>query len=154
MQFAHNYTIALPREQLWPILMDVHKVAECMTGVESLDVISDDNYEGVLAVKMGPVRLRFNGVVNVTRRDDESWIGVLEATARDAKAGGGFRASLTMQLLEPETGTSALDIDLETTFLGRIGELGRPLIKKKINTMMDDFIAALNEAHVTPGATP
>ena len=152
MQFTHNYIIAMQRTQLWPILMDVHKVADCMTGVESLEVIDDDSYEGILAVKMGPVRLRFNGAVNVTRRDDANWTGVLEATARDERAGGGFSAALTMQLGEPEPCASALDIDLETTFLGRIGELGRPLIKKKINTMMDEFIEALNQQHVNPGA--
>jgi carbon monoxide dehydrogenase subunit G len=112
-------------------------------------IVEDDLYKGLLAVRMGPVRLRFKGEVNVTTRDDENWIGVLEANAKDSKAGGGFRAALTMTLHAPEEHLTGLHISLDTKFLGRIGELGRPLIKKKINTMMDDFIDTLNERHVT-----
>lgn len=151
MQFKHRYTIALPRAPLWEVLMDVHKVAGCLTGVEALTVLSDDLYEGTLSVKMGPVNLKFEGEVSVTQRDTENWTGVLEASAKDAKAGGGFKAALRMQLIEQAPAGSELDITLDTTFLGRLGELGRPLIKKKINTMMDDFIDALNRQFVTEG---
>jgi len=148
MQFKHQYTIAQAREPLWDTLMDVHKVAGCLTGVEALEVLQDDLYAGILAVKMGPVNLKFSGEVSVTRRDRQHWLGILEANAKDAKAGGGFKAALTLQLVEAEPDATDLEITLDTTFLGRLGELGRPLIKKKINTMMDDFIKTLNAQYV------
>lgn len=149
MQFEAQYPISLPREPLWEILMDVHKVAECIEGVSTLEVVEPDHYSGSLTVKMGPVKFTFEGVVNVLSRDRENWIGVLEATAKDPKAGGGFKANLTMALVEQSAISTQLDINLETTFLGRIGELGRPLIKKKIATMMTDFVNTLDARHVT-----
>lgn len=154
MEFKEQYIVGSSPDALWAILMDVHKVAGCLDGVETLDVVSDDAYTGTLAVKMGPVRLKFQGDVNVTLRDHENLLGVLEATARDAKAGGGFKAQLNMQLSEHDAQSTQLDITLNTTFLGRIGELGRPLIKKKINTMMNDFIEALNSQYVTGESDP
>lgn len=149
MEFKQQYAVALDSDTLWTTLMDVHKVAACLDGVERLDVLNDDRYEGTLAVKMGPVRLKFNGEVNVTLRDGQNRIGILEANARDAKAGGGFKAQLHMQLSNTENRDTQLDITLNTTFLGRLGELGRPLIKKKINAMLDDFVDALNRQYVT-----
>lgn len=147
MEFRQQYDIALAGASLWPTLMDVHKVAACLEGVEKLEVLDDDRYAGILAVKMGPVRLKFEGDVVVTLRDHENRIGILEASARDARAGGGFKAELHMQLRDTGDAASQLEITLNTTFLGRIGELGRPLIKKKINSMLDDFAASLNRQH-------
>ena len=145
MEFNQQYTIGLDQQRLWETLMDVHKVAGCLTGVERLDIVADDHYEGTMAVKMGPVRLRFDGEVKVTTRDEDNRVGVLEANAKDSRAGGGFKARLEMQLHDADGQDTALHLILNTTFLGRIGELGRPLIKKKINTMMDDFVVALND---------
>ncbi len=149
MQFNQQYTIEIPVEPLWETLMDVRQVAGCLEGVEELNVIDDDLYEGKLTVKMGAVKLRFHGRVTVTLRDHANRKGVLEAGAKDPKAGGGFKAALQMQLAETAPGTSELALDLEATILGRIGELGRPLIKKRINTMMDDFVEALI-GHLAP----
>ncbi len=147
MEFVQTYTVLMPRHSLWLTLMDVHKVASCLTGVEDLQVLADDNYTGRMSVKMGPVRLRFAGNVKVALRDYENHIGILEAQANDSKAGGGFKAALEMKLMDEATDATCLALNLQTTFLGRIGELGRPLIKKKINTMMDDFVAALTEKY-------
>lgn len=147
MDIEATYPIAMPAAELWPILMDVHEVAACLEGVEELDVVEEDRYRGRLGVKMGPVRLRFEGDVEVTSRDHDNRVGMLEASAKDAKAGGGFKATLEMRLSEIDPTNSKLAIRLETTFLGRIGQLGRPLIKKKISTMMNDFINTLQQKH-------
>lgn len=147
MEFKQRYSLDVPRPQLWDTLMDVHAVASCLDGVESLTVDDDDHYQGTLAVRMGAVRLKLDGHVAVLERDRDNWTGVLEATAKDAKAGGGFRATLEMRLDAPAPAASELELTLATAFLGRMGQLGRPLIKKKITTMMDDFAEALRARH-------
>ena len=144
MEFEHTYDIDAPPESLWRVLMNVHQVAACLDGVDELTVLDGDTYRGTLSVKMGPVRFKFAGEVAVIERDGEAWTGVLQASANDAKSHGGFRASLTMQLAERGDGCT-LRLTLETAFLGRLGQLGRPLIRKKIATMMDNFAHSLSE---------
>ena len=149
MDFINRYTVPGDSATLWPMLMDVHQVAECLEGVTDLETVEADHYVGVMSVKMGPVRLRFNGDVRVTEKDESNGHAVLEASARDSKIAGGFQATLVMDLLppvapegqtaQPENEATDLEIRLSTAFLGRIGQLGRPLIKKKINSMMDAF---------------
>ena len=125
--------------------MDVHQVAECIDGLQDLKVLDDDHFEGRLAVKMGPMRLSFAGTIEVTTRDKANWTAALLASAKDRKAGGGFNTELRMQIDEADAQLSTLNIELSTSLTGRIGQLGRPMIKKRVQTMLNDFAAALNE---------
>lgn len=145
MEFTHNYDIAMAREALWDILMDVHQVAACIDGLHDLEVLDDDHFEGRLAVKMGPMRLSFAGAIEVTTRDQVNWTAALLASAKDRKAGGGFNTELRMQIDDADARRSTLNIELSTSLTGRIGQLGRPMIKKRVQTMLNDFAAALNE---------
>ena len=47
-------------------------------------------------------------------------------------------------------GHSQLTIALTTDFLGRLGQLGRPLIKRKITTMLSDFAAQVQARCAAP----
>ena len=145
MEFEETFQLQAAASSVWELLMDVHQVAACMDGAEDVAVVAEDHYTGALLVRMGPVKLRFKGDVRVTARDAETLTGVLEAQARDARMGGGFKASLTMVLAEIEPAKTRLSIRLQTTFLGRIGELGRPLIKKKVSVMLADFARKVGE---------
>ena len=145
MEFTHSYDIAMVREALWDILMDVHQVAACIDGLQDLEVLDADHFEGRLAVKMGPMRLLFSGAIEVITRDQAYWTAALLASAKDRKAGGGFNTELRMQIENTDAQRSTLNIELSTSLTGRIGQLGRPLIKKRVQTMLNDFAAALNE---------
>ena len=149
MEFTHSYDIAMAREALWDILMDVHQVAACIDGLQDLTVLDDDHFEGRLAVKMGPMRLSFAGAIEVTTRDQANWTAALLASAKDRKAGGGFNTELRMQIDAADSQRSTLNIELSTSLTGRIGQLGRPMIKKRVQTMLNDFATALNERAAT-----
>ena len=145
MNFEHTFTVPVTRDKLWDTLMDVNQVASCIDGIEELQIIDLDNFEGRLGVKMGPVRLSFSGTVQVILRDRQSWQAAFSARANDRKAGGGFNAELSMQLAELAPQSTELRLKLTTSLTGRIGQLGRPLIKKRVQTMLDDFASALVE---------
>ncbi|MFT5173711.1 MAG: carbon monoxide dehydrogenase subunit G [Gammaproteobacteria bacterium] len=144
MEFAQAYDVAMSREALWDTLMDVHQVAACLDGVQDIEIKDADHFEGRLAVKMGPMRLSFLGTITVTTRDQQNWTAAFVASAKDRKAGGGFDTELRMQLDAPSALHSTMNLTLATSLTGRIGQLGRPLIKKRVHTMLDDFAAALN----------
>ena len=114
----------------------------CITGASEIEELAPDHYGGTLKVKMGPVALSFAGEVRVTLRDGEAYRGELEASARDDRAGGGFTSQLAMELAETEDGT-LLTLELESTVLGKIGEFGQPLIRRRIERMLNEFAGRL-----------
>ncbi|MEE9255440.1 MAG: SRPBCC domain-containing protein [Pseudomonadales bacterium] len=151
MKFAHTSVIALDRDSLWEFLMDVTNVAECMFGVREFRQLGENRYEGVLKVRMGPVNLNFNGIVTVAHRDRKNWRGELVAHAKDKKVGGGFSARLMMILEEEHAGATRLSIELESTVLGKIGEFGQPIVRRRVERMLDDFSTEL-KARLTDDA--
>jgi carbon monoxide dehydrogenase subunit G len=124
--------------------MDVPRVAACVPGVESVTADGDERYRGRFRVQVGPVRLALEGEVAVAERDDASGRAVMRANGTDARMGGGVRAIVALSLV-PGTSTD-LVVDSDVQILGRIGELGQPLIKRKADEVMSAFAANLSRA--------
>ena len=141
MKLRHRATVAAPRERVWEILMDVPRVAACVPGVETVTPEGGDRYRGRFRVQVGPVRLALDGDVELTERDDAASRAVMRATGTDARMGGGVRAIVALSLT-PGTSTEMV-VDSDVQILGRIGELGQPLIKRKADEIMSAFAANL-----------
>jgi uncharacterized protein len=96
-------------------------------------------------VKVGPVSLTFQGTVRVETRDREQWHGVVRAEAKDHKLGGGVQAHMDMNLVEKSPAETEMQVALETHILGKIGEFGQPVIRKKTATMLQDFATQVSK---------
>jgi len=148
MKFEHVATIAAPMDRVWSFLMDVPSVAKCAPGVESVEPLGDDRYRGTLKVSVGPIRLSLQGDVYIVERDDVAKKASMRADAADKRAGGAVKAVLSMSLAQPPDGGSGtqLRLDTDATVMGRIGEFGQPIIKKKAEQMMNEFARNLEQA--------
>lgn len=144
MKLQHRATVAAPRDRVWSLLMDVPRVASCVPGVESVTPEGDDRYRGRFRVHVGPVRLTLDGDVALSERDDAAGRAVMRANGTDARMGGGVRAVVTLSLV-PGTSTEMV-VDSDVQILGRIGELGQPLIKRKADEIMSAFAKNLAQA--------
>jgi carbon monoxide dehydrogenase subunit G len=123
------------------MLMDVPRVAACVPGVESVTPDGADHYRGRFRLQLGPVRLALEGEVELSERDDAAGRAVMRASGTDARLGGGVRAVVALSLI-PGTSTEML-LDSDVQVLGRIGELGQPLIKRKADEIMSAFAGNL-----------
>ncbi len=85
------------------------------------------------------MRLALEGEVELTERDDTAARAVMRASGTDARMGGGVRAVVALSLT-PGTQTEIV-VDSDVQILGRIGELGQPLIKRKADEIMSRFVA-------------
>ncbi len=151
MRFEHKSTVNAPRAVVWAFLLDVPRVAHCVPGVETVESIGDDRFRGVLKVAVGPVRLTLTGEVAIASRDEAAGIAVLRATAADKGAGGAVSAEMRMVVTDgmaPDT--SELQIFTEAQVMGRIGEFGQPIIKRKADQTMNEFAANLGRAISVP----
>jgi len=69
----------------------------------------------------------------------------MRAEANDRRLGGGIRARLSLTLAPAENGT-LVHIETDLVVLGKIGEFGQPIIKKKADTLLGEFARNLQSA--------
>jgi uncharacterized protein len=145
MTFSHECVIPVERERLWDFMMEIPRVARCVPGVEAVEAMDTGAYRGSLKVQVGPIRLALEGVITVEEQDRNAWRARMRAEANDRRLGGGIRARLGLTLVPGDSGTH-LKIDTDLAILGRIGEFGQPVIKKKADTLLAEFARNLQSA--------
>ena len=140
MKFSQSAQIPVAREPLWEFLMDVPKVAQSLPGVESVSKIDDTTYEGALKVRVGPIALNLLGKIIVEEQDKENWRATLRAEANDRRAAGAVKGKTTMMLKALDSNQTELVVETDVNILGKIGEFGQPIIRKKADSMLKEFV--------------
>jgi carbon monoxide dehydrogenase subunit G len=126
-------------DKAWALLMDIPQIAPCIPGVQDVTPDGENQFKAVMQVRIGPVRLNFSGTINVLEQDKEKGEARFRVEAADRKVGGSIRADMTMQLISKSPEESELVIVTDTVFMGKIGELGQPIIRRKAKTTLEDF---------------
>ena len=145
MTFTQTCLIAADRPRVWGFLLDVENVARCLPGVQDLKRLDDNNYEGTLKLRIGPISLSLKGTLKVESRDNDLFSGVMRADAKDLRLGGGVRARLGMDLLDEGPSQTRMNVTLEAHVLGKMGEFGQPMMKKKADAMLADFAGQVSQ---------
>ncbi len=145
MTFTQSCTITASREAVWDFLMDMENMAHCLPGVQDVRQVDAETYDGTLRIKMGPIALALQGTITVEAKDRAQWHGAMRAEAKDRKLGGGVRARLGMNLLEKGATETEMHVTLEAHVLGKIGEFGQPVMRKRADSMLQDFARQVSE---------
>jgi carbon monoxide dehydrogenase subunit G len=140
VKFSQSAQIPVPREPLWNFLMDVPKVAKSLPGVESVSQIDDTTYEGKLKVRVGPIVLNLQGKIFMEEKDKQNWRAALRAEAKDRMAAGAVNGKTSMVLKEVGIDQTELLVETDVNILGKIGEFGQPIIRKKADSMLKEFV--------------
>lgn len=140
MKFSQRALIPVGREPLWDFLMDVPKVARSLPGVEAVTRIDDTTYQGILKVRVGPISLSLQGKIILEERDRTIWRAALRAEASDRMAAGAVKGKTSMELKEVSAQETELLVETDVNILGKIGEFGQPIIRKKADQMLKEFV--------------
>ena len=119
--------------------MDVATAAKCVPGVVDAAPDGDGRYRGALRARVGPMSVTLSGMVTVQEREPESGRARFVVEASDRRLGGGVKTEMMVQLKPTPTGETELLIETDTTFMGRLGELGQPVIRRKAQSTIEEF---------------
>ncbi|HTE83644.1 MAG TPA: SRPBCC family protein [Dehalococcoidia bacterium] len=146
MHFENQATLAASKAAVWSFLMDIPKAATCVPGAENVvQLDSDTSYTGVMKVRVGPISLSLSGTVTVEERDEADGRATMSAQASDRRIGGAVNAKVTMTISEPSPGETHLSVVTDANVLGRLGEFGQPVIRKKSEQIMQQFVANIQK---------
>jgi carbon monoxide dehydrogenase subunit G len=142
MILEQNCVIPASITDVWPLLLDLERVAPCLPGGQITERIDDRTYKATMHVRLGPVSMKYNGVITIAEADAARRRTVMDATAKEAKGQGTAQARITTTLVEADGITNAVVVtDLAMT--GRAASMGRGIIGDVAERMMGQFAANL-----------
>ena len=139
MKLENRCLVPAGRDATWALVMDVPQAATCVPGVEDVIAEDADHFQAVLRVRVGPISLNLSGTSQVLERNEPKGEARFLVEASDRRVGGAVKARIDLQLIPQEGNQTELLITSDTNFMGRLGELGQPIIRRKANTTMEDF---------------
>jgi uncharacterized protein len=151
MQFENHAVVPASPEKLWDFLMDIKAVSGCLPGVENVQEIDPDTYQANLKMRVGPIGLKFDGRMKVVERDVENHRAVMRAEGNDKGVGGAVTANIVMTLIEQSPTETELVVKTDANVLGKLGEFGQPVMRKKADSMMQDFAKNISKQVQTRG---
>ena len=137
MKFHGNLSIARPVEKVWEFLWNIEKLTSCIPGCESVKTIKDrEQYELTVKDSVGPITVHFELLAEVKKLEPLKRIEIA-LEGKDFKAGG-VRQTMTL-VLTAKGSESEIDFETDVNVFGRLGTLGYPFVKKKAETVINEF---------------
>lgn len=152
MKFAQQVDVPAPIDQAWDFLMDVPAVANCVPGVQAIEQRAADLYAGTLRVAIGPIVVHLEGELVIALRDAPGRRAQMRAEATDRRVRGGVTATMSMILTAVGDTTTRMEVETDVVVLGRLGEFGQPIIRRKADQIMAEFSKCL-AARLTEGGS-
>jgi len=141
MQLTNEFSVPVPVERAWAVLLDVERVAPCMPGA-TLTSFDGESFEGNVKVKLGPVSLTYSGKGRFVSRDEATHTAVIEASGKDSRGRGTAAATVSASLHPDDTGTLVrVTTDLKVT--GSPAQFGRGMIADVSKRLIDQFATCL-----------
>ncbi len=150
MIIEQRVTIPAPTERVWDFMMDVPAVSQCLPGVESVSRTDQDTYAGTLHVRVGPIAVRLEGNVIVKEQNASDRSARMELKAADRRVNGAVNAKMLMQLHPRDDGQTDLAIHTDAAVMGKLGEFGQAVIRKKADQMIAEFARNLSAQVTAP----
>ncbi len=140
MQLEGQTVISATREFVWAALNDPHVLARCIEGVETLERTGDNRFEGALSAKVGPVKARFTGGIELTEVDPPNRYVIVG----EGKGGvAGFaKGSAEVVLQDAPEGGTLLRYDARSQVGGKLAQLGTRLVEGAARGYAEAFFTA------------
>ncbi|TMR41636.1 hypothetical protein ETD96_04555 [Actinomadura geliboluensis] len=141
MELDHEFTVPVPVDQAWSVLLDVERVAACMPGA-TLDSVDGEEYSGRMKVKVGAMTITYRGTARIVSADEAGRAVTMEAAAKEARGSG--TASATVQArLHAEDGTTRVAVHTKLNVTGRPAQFGRNILSEVGSKIIARFAKAL-----------
>src|ERR1051325_1800860 len=152
MEMDHSFTVPVPPERAWDVLLDVEKIAPCMPGA-TVDEFDGEVVTGRIKVKVGPVSLTYRGTAKFTERDPDARVILLEASGKETR-GAGTASATVRATLEPEPGGDGTTASMHTTMnvTGRPAQFGRGVMVEVGSKLVEQFAQNLRQLIADDGA--
>ncbi|MDX6429267.1 MAG: hypothetical protein QOE54_1633 [Streptosporangiaceae bacterium] len=148
MELDHEFTVPVPVDRAWPVLLDLERVAPCVPGA-TLDTVEGDEFTGKLKVKLGAMTITYKGTAHLVVTDESARIVTIEGSAKEARGTGTAAATVQAQL-HGEGEATRVTVHTKLNITGRPAQFGRGILAEVGGKLISRFAKALSEELQVP----
>lgn len=145
MKLSDEKRIEAPRDIVWRGLNDTDILQKSIPGCESLERVSETEFNAVVSAKVGPVKAKFKGNVHLSELNPPESYRI----SGEGKGGAaGFAKGGAWIKLSEDGDATILSYDVDADVGGKLAQIGGRLLegtsKKLAGEFFDNFEIALN----------
>jgi len=141
MEMTGEQLIPLSREATWSALNDTEILKACIPGCETIEQISDTEYQLTMTARVGPVNAKFKGKMTLSDIDPpRAYTLVFEGQGGIA----GFARGQADVQLSPEAEGTRLGYAVKAMIGGKLAQVGSRLIDGVAKKLAEQFFTAFN----------
>lgn len=136
MKLQATYTLPVPRQRLWELLLSPEELRQCLPGCERLTQVGPDTYEATLTIGAAAVKGTYTGLLQILDQEPPSRCRILvEGTGTT-----GFVRGEAVVLLSEEPAGTALTIDADAQVGGVIASVGQRMLTGVGRMLLGEFV--------------
>jgi carbon monoxide dehydrogenase subunit G len=143
MKIEGEYTFTGPRERVWEVVRDPDMLASALPGTKSLVLVGENEYEGEIQVRIGPVAGTFGGNVTLS---NEVELESLTLTVEGKGKVGFLKGSGDILLSDQGENETLMKYIGEVQIGGRVASVGQRLFDTVSKSMIKQGLEKLNES--------
>lgn len=143
MKLEGEYIFNGPREEVWKIVRDPEVLATALPGTQSLEQVSENEYEGEIKVRVGPVGGDFSGRIVISDEiPPESCTMSVEGKGKP----GFLKGTGHVRLIVQDDDKTLMKYDGDVQIGGRLASVGQRLLDTASKSMISQGLDTLNQA--------
>lgn len=147
MQLTDHRDIAAPVATVWAAILDPKVLMACIPGCESMTGSPEEGFEAVVVQKVGPVKARFTGAVQLSDMVPEQGLTI---TGEGKGGAAGFAKGGAKVEMAPEGDGTRLTYTVDASVGGKLAQLGSRIIDGFAKKMADQFFENFKNALEPP----
>ena len=142
MKVGGDYTFDGPQQLVWDTFLDPEVLAGVLPGCEKLELVGENEYEGALKIKIGPVQGQFMGRVKLEdiQPPDAYTMQV------DGRGAPGFVKATGHLKLQPSGDQTVVTYEGDAQVGGRLASVGQRLVESSAKAIIKQSLDGLNAA--------
>jgi carbon-monoxide dehydrogenase small subunit len=143
IEIRRSFSILRSADEVWAFLGDPEQVVTCLPGASIIRKRNANDFDGAMAIKLGPITANFAGRARITR-DDRHRSGAIVGSGNDK--GGGSRAAGEVEYVvhADSSDHTTVDLTIRALLAGPLAQFGRSgIVDDLVNKMTERFAANL-----------
>lgn len=143
MKLEGEHVFKGPREDVWEMFYDPEILASAVPGMDKLDLVAENEYEGVMNVRVGPVSGKFQGKLALKDVVEPESLTLVV----DGKGAPGYVKGVGgAKFAQNPDGTTTLTYEGDVNIGGALASVGQRMIDSVAKSMIRSAFETLDNA--------